>query len=72
MKYRAKCTYCISQMCNIYPDRRKYPMPKDDRDIYIEVDTESEFDYIESINEHMRTAYRLMQDLECYIEIEKI
>lgn len=68
MKYRAKCTYCISQMLNVYPDRRKYPMPKDDFDIYIEVDTEEEADYIESINEHMQTAYLQMNNLEHFIE----
>lgn len=68
MKYRAKCTYCISQVMNTYPDRRKNPMPKDDLDIYIEVDTEEEADYIESINKHMQTAYLQMHNLEHFIE----
>lgn len=67
MKYRAKCTYCISQMLNVYPYRQKNPMPKDDFDIYIEVDTEEEAIYIESINEHMRTAYGQIRVLENYI-----
>lgn len=71
MKYRAKCTYCISQMCNTYPDRRKYPMPKDAKDIYIEVDTEQEGYYIETINYYMRQAYTILQELETYIETEK-
>lgn len=72
MMYRAKCTYCISQVMNVYPNRRKNPMPKDDFDMYIEVDTETEFDYIESINDHMRMSYMLLQGLENYIETEKI
>lgn len=57
---------------NVYPNRRKNPMPKDDFDMYIEVDTETEFDYIESINDHMRMSYMLLQGLENYIETEKI
>lgn len=68
MKKRAKCTYCMSQVMNVYPNRRKYPMPKDDFDIYIEVDTEEEADYIESINKHMQTAYLQMHNLEHFIE----
>lgn len=68
MKYRAKCTYCISQMLNVYPYRQKNPMPKDDFDIYIEVDTEEEADYIESINKHMQTAYLQLNNLEHFIE----
>lgn len=46
-------------------------MPKDDGDIYIEVDTEKEADYIELVNYHMRHAYMILQDLETYIETEK-
>lgn len=72
MKYRAKCTYCIAQMCNIYPDRRKNPMPKDIDNVYIELDTETEFDYVENINYHMQAALLTLQDLECYIETEKL
>ena len=72
MKYRAKCTYCIAQMCNTYSDRRKNPMPKDAKDIYIEVDTEKEADYIETINHYMRHAYMMLHDLETYIETEKL
>ena len=68
MKYRAKCTYCIPQVINVYPNRRKNPMPKDDFDIYIEVDTEEEADNIESINKHMQTAYLQLKNLEHIIE----
>lgn len=68
MKYRAKCTYCIAQMANTYPDRRKYPMPTDKNDTYIEVDTEKEADLIEAINYHMRIAYEHLQNLITYIE----
>lgn len=68
MKYRAKCTYCIAQMCNIYPDRRKNPMPKDAFDMYIEVDTETEAYYIERINTNMHQAYLFMKNLEEYIK----
>lgn len=71
MKYRAKCTYCISQVMNIYPDRRKYPMPTDNYNTYIEVDTEQEAECIENINHHMQFALLILQDLKCYIETEK-
>lgn len=71
MKQRADCSFCISQMMNIYPNRRKYPMPKDELHTYIEVDTETEFAYIESINDHMKMAYTLLKGLESYIETEK-
>lgn len=64
MKYRAKCTYGISQVMNVYPDRNKNPMPKDDNDIYIEVDTEEEAALIEKLNNHMRCAYITLIDLE--------
>lgn len=47
-------------------------MPKDDFDTYIEVDTETEFAYIESINDHMKISYSLLQGLENYIETVKI
>lgn len=67
-KYRAKCTYCMTQVMNIYPNRRKNPMPKDDFNIYIEVDTEKEADYIENINKHMQTAYLQLNKLEHIIE----
>ena len=68
MKYRAKCTYCISQVMNVYPNRRKNPMPKDYFDIYIEVDTEEEAERIESINKFMQSAYIQMKCLEHIIE----
>ena len=43
-------------------------MPKDDFDIYIEVDTEEEADCIESINKLMQTAYIQLRNLEHIIE----
>jgi hypothetical protein len=71
MKQRAECTFCIPQMANIYPDRRKYPICQDEHNTYIEVDTETEYAYIESINHHMKMAYKYLQGLENYIETEK-
>lgn len=68
MKYRAKCTYCIPQVMNIYPNRRKNYMPKDDFDTYIEVDTEEEAHCIEQINKYMQNAYILQNSLEHIIE----
>lgn len=56
---------------NTYPNRRKYPMPKDELHTYIEVDTETEMAYIESINDHMKMAHTLLQGLVNYIETEK-
>lgn len=57
---------------NAYPYRSKNPMPKDAHDIYIEVDTEVEANYIEDINEHMRTAYWKIRALEDYIETKML
>lgn len=71
MKYRAKCTYCISQVMNTYPDRRKYPMPHDRDDCYIEVDTETEAEYIENMNHHMQFALLILEDLKYYIQTQK-
>lgn len=68
MKYRAKCTFCISQMMNIYPNRQKNPMPKDDLDTYIEADTKEEADCIEAINRNIQTAYIMISILEHIIE----
>lgn len=68
MSYKANCTYCISQMFNTYPNRRKNPMLKDKLQIYIAVDTKEEADYIESINKHMQTAYLQLNNLEHFIE----
>lgn len=71
MKQRAECTFCIPQIANIYPDRRKYPICKDEQHTYIEVDTEIEKAYIESINDHMKISYKRLCGLENYIEKEK-
>ena len=68
MKYRAKCTFCISQVMNTYPNRQKNPMPKDDLDTYIEVDTKEEADCIEAINRNIQTAYIMLSILEHIIE----
>lgn len=72
MRQKAKCTHCIPQMANIYPDRRKNPICQDEQYTYIEVDTDTEFAYIESINDHMAIAYSLLCGLENYIETEKL
>lgn len=71
MKQKAKCTYCISQVMNTYPDRRKNPMPQGHDECYIEVDTETEADYIETMNYHMQAALLILQDLRYYIETQK-
>lgn len=65
--YKANCTYCISQMCNFYPDREKHPLKNYFGKTYIEVETKFEQAYIESINDHMKMAYTLLQALENYI-----
>lgn len=71
MKYRAKCTYCITQVMNIYSNRQKNPMPKDDFDTYIEVETLTEYYYIDTINRVMKDAYMYLHELENFIETEK-
>lgn len=71
MKYRAKCTFCISQMANIYPDRRKNSIIYKELDAYIEVDDVTEYHYIQNINNNMMLAHKYLQGLENYIETEK-
>lgn len=71
MRLKAECTYCISQVKNIYPDQRKNRIEKKENKMLITIDTEKEFDYIESINNHMKMAFHLLQGLENYIETEK-
>ena len=72
MRPKPECTYCISQMCNTYPDRRRNRIEKIDGKMYITVDTDKEFDYIESINHFMKQALYMLRELETYIEIEKL
>ena len=65
--YKANCTHCISQMCNLYPDREKHPLKNYFGKTYIEVETLFEQAYIELINLSMKTAVRHYQELENYI-----
>jgi len=71
MRAKAECTYCISQVKNIYPDQRKNRIEKKENKMLITIDTYTEADYIESINNHMKMAFHLLQGLENYIETEK-
>lgn len=68
MKYKANCTYCISQVCNLYPDREKHRILSYFDKKYIEVETEIERSYIEIINSYMRAAIETYQHLENYIQ----
>lgn len=63
MKYRAKCTYCISQMANLYDWKKSY-ICHDQQDTYIEVDTIEEAELIELINAKMCSATKLYEMLE--------
>lgn len=67
MKYKAECTYCMSQMCNLYPDREEHPFMKHDGKTYIQVDTTYERDYIGLFNKVMRQAVIDYQKLAKYI-----
>lgn len=71
MRCKAECTWCISQVQNLYPDRRKNRIEKLESIILITVDTEKEFDYIESINHYMKQALHMYKELENYLETEK-
>lgn len=71
MSLKAECTYCISQVKNLYPDQRKNRIEKKENKMMITIDTAEEFDYIESINYHMKKSYNLLCGLENYIETEK-
>lgn len=67
MKYKAECTYCISQICNLYPNREEHPFTNHSGKTYIQVDTTYERDYIELFNKAMRLAIEDYQKLEKYI-----
>jgi hypothetical protein len=71
MRPKAECTYCISQMKNLYPDQRKNRIEKYENKMLITVDTEKEFDYIETINYYMRQALHMYKELENYLDCEK-
>lgn len=64
MKYKVKCTYCVPQVMNVYPDRRKNPIHHEVYDFYIEVDTLEEEDAIDMMNYHMERAYHFLTILE--------
>ena len=70
MKYRAKCTNCIAQMCNTYPRRKKNPIVFEGREAYLENLNEQEATYVEAINRHMAKAEELLTDLIAYIQYE--
>lgn len=67
MKYKANCTYCIAQMYNLYPDRKKHPMMNYFDKTFIEVETELEQAHIELINTYMKNAIETYQFIENYI-----
>lgn len=71
MRLKAECTYCISQVKNLYPDQRKNRIEKKENKMLITIDTEKEFDYIESINYYMRQALHMCKELEYYLDCEK-
>lgn len=58
MKYRAKCTNCISQVMNAY-NINKYPILRDARDFYVEVDSEYQAELIEELDKHMKEAVKI-------------
>lgn len=68
MKYKANCTYCISQVFNLYPDREKHRILSYFDKKYIEVETEIERSYIELLNSYMRVAIEIYQEIENYIQ----
>lgn len=62
MKYRAKCTNCISQILNITKYKNSF-ICKDATDRYIEVDSEEEADLIEEINKQIGETTKLYEKL---------
>lgn len=62
MKYRAKCTNCISQLLNITKYKDAF-FCKDAFDRYIEVDSEEEADLIEEINKQKGNLTKLYERL---------
>lgn len=62
MKYRAKMTYCIPQMMNVY-ENGNAQIVRDAKDFYIEVNTEEEAEVIEEINKHFQQALQLYKQL---------
>lgn len=62
MKYRAKCTNCISQLLNITKYKDAF-FCKDASNRYIEVDSEEEADLIEEINKQKGELTKLYERL---------
>ena len=62
MNHRAKMTYCIPQMMNVYENGKAY-VCKDAKDTYIEVNTQEEAELIEEINDHFQQALQLYKQL---------
>lgn len=62
MKHRAKMTYCIPQMMNVY-ERGNAQIVRDAKDFYIEVNTEEEAELIEEINNHFQQALQQYKKL---------
>ena len=62
MKYRAKCTWCISHVMNTY-NICKNPILKDATEHYIEVDSEHEADLIEELNTEMKVVSKIYTEL---------
>lgn len=68
MKYKAYCSYCISQICNLYPNREENRFMRYFDKTYIEVETETEQSFIELVNIHMKKAHEAIILLENYLE----
>lgn len=68
MKYKAKCTNCIPQVCNLYPDRKENPIHTEEKVSYIEVETLYEKLTIEDINKLMGKALIFYRFLEIHLE----
>lgn len=62
MKHRAKMTYCIPQIMNVY-EKGKAQIVRDVKDYYIEVNTQEEAELIEEINDHFQQALQLYKQL---------
>lgn len=65
MKYRAKCTWCLSQIANLYNKKTAY-LCHDKTDTWIEVNTEEEAELIEELNKQLRKTtetYTRLRDI---------
>lgn len=70
MKYRAKCTWCQPLLLNMKAFKKAYYC-KDEKETYIEVNSEEMAEHIESLNAAQQATFKRYNELFEYINVSK-